>query len=190
MYKLVTALGGIALLMLAGCQRGLPVDEADKAILLRADDLKEFGYGLEDTKRFETFEKTRYFDGSFDITYEFETPDSEEENPLYLNVTATFEMNPADALVSYGAMKTSMKYAMKATGVEVRELAGPVEFGDASELYLLEKDGNPLGNLFAVRKGPRVYTLIMSGMYFDDRETWKDVVGAKLGRFASHTPKK
>jgi hypothetical protein len=190
MLRYLTAAGAVALFALAGCQRGLPVDEADKAVLLRADDLKEFGYGLENTKRFETFEKTRFFDGSFDITYVFETPDSEEENPLYMTITANFERNPADALVSYGAMKTSMKYAMKANGVEVRELPNPVGFGDASELHLLEKDGNPIGNLFAMRKGPRAYTLVMSGMYFDDAETWKDVVGETLDRFVVHEPSK
>jgi hypothetical protein len=190
MYKLLLAAGATALLIVSGCQRGLPVDAADKAMLLRAADLAEFGYGLADTERFETFDKTRYFDGSFDITYEFETPDSEEDNPMYLNVTATFEKNPADALVSYGAMKTSMKFGLKANGIEARELPNAFKYGDSSELNILEKDGNPIGNLYAVRKGARVYTIVMSGLYFDDAEVWKDVVDEKLEKFAAHKPSK
>jgi hypothetical protein len=31
---------------------------------------------------------------------------------------------------------------------------------------------------------------VMLGMYFNDAETWKDVVGEKLDRFAAHTPTK
>jgi hypothetical protein len=190
MHKLRASYGALALIVLAGCRPGLSVDDTDKAMLLRAGDLAEFGYGFADTERFETWDKTRYFDGSYDITYEFETPDSEEDDPLYLSVTATFEKNSADALVSYGVMKTSMKYGLKSNDLEVREIPGFFEYGDASEFHLLEMDGYPVGNLFAARKGTRVYTLVMSGMYFDDSDTWKDVLRDKLRRFEAYKPGK
>ena len=117
-----------------------------------------------------------------------QTPDSEEEHVLYLNVTITFEKNTSDARVSQGAEKVGMKYGLKAAGIEARELKDFYRFGDTSEFYLLEKDGNPVGNLFFARQGKRIYTLVMSGMYFNDAATWKDLIEEKLTRFAAHAP--
>ena len=173
----------------AACQRGLPVEESDKAVMLRAADLVPFGYGMTDTQRFETFDKTRYFDGSWDITYEYETPESETEHSMYLNVTVNLERRDADALVSYGALKTAMKYSLKANGVEATEKPNFYTYGDASEFYVLESDGNPIGNLFAVRHGSRVYLLMFSGMHFDDAEVWKKVMHEKLERFSTYDPR-
>jgi hypothetical protein len=174
----------------AACQRGLPVEEPDKAVMLRAADLVPFGYGLTDTQRFETFDKSRYFDGSWEITYEYETPESETEHSMYLNATVGLERTGADAIVSYGALKTAMKYGLKANGVEATERPKFYTYGDASEFYVLEKDGNPIGNLFAVRHGSRVYLLLVSGMYFDDAEVWKEVMHEKLVKFSAYNPKR
>src|SRR5512134_1965142 len=113
---LALAATGCAIL-LSACESGVPVEEREKVLLLRAADLVPFGYGLSDTQKYETFNKTRYFDGSMDIVYEHETPDSEDENPLYLNVTVTFERKAADAVVSVGAERMALKYALKAEDV-------------------------------------------------------------------------
>jgi hypothetical protein len=180
--------GAVCLASLSGCERGLPVEAAEKEMVLRAGDLVEYGYGMEQTEQFEKFAKTRFFDGSSEITYEFETPDSEEEHPLYLNVTMTFEKKTSDARLSQGAEKVGMKYGLKAAGIEAREIKGFYKFGDTSEFYLLEKDGNPVGNMFFARQGKRIYTLVVSGMYFDDAATWKELIEEKLTRFAAHGP--
>jgi hypothetical protein len=180
--------GAVCLASLSGCERGLPVEAAEKEMVLRAGDLVEYGYGMEQTEQFEKFAKTRFIDGSSEITYEFETPDSEEEHPLYLNVTMTFEKKTSDAWLSQGAEKVGMKYGLKAAGIEAREIKGFYKFGDTSEFYLLEKDGNPVGNMFFARQGKRIYTLVVSGMYFDDAATWKERIEEKLTRFAAHAP--
>jgi hypothetical protein len=174
-------------LCLASCERALPVEEGEKAMLLRAADLVPFGYGLADTRKFETFTKTRYFDGTNDITYEHETPDSEEDHPLYLNVTVSFERKAADAIVSRGAEKLAIKYSLKANGIEMRELPDFYPFGDASEFFLLEKDGTPVGSYFVVRQGARAYVVMMTGMYFDDAGEWKNLIAEKLEKFSTYT---
>jgi hypothetical protein len=173
-------------LSVASCERGLPVGEGEKAMLLRAADLVPFGYGLADTQKFETFTKTRYFDGSSDITYEHETPDSEEDHPLYMNVTVTFERKASDAIVSRGAEKMAIRYSLKANDIELRELPDFYPFGDASEFFLLEKDGAPVGSYFVVRQGARAYTVMMTGMYFDDADEWKKLIAKKLDKFSTY----
>ena len=176
------------LALLVGCERNLPVEATEKEMVLRAGDLVDYGYGMEKTEQFEKFGKTRFFDGSSEISYEFETPDSEEDHALYVNVTITFEKNTSDAWVSQGAEKVGMKYGLKAAGIEAREIKDFYKFGDTSEFYLLEKDGNPIGNMFFARQGKRIYTLVMSGMYFNDAATWKELIEGKLTRFAAHAP--
>ena len=184
---LIAVLAGFGLLV--GCQRGLPLEPAEREMLLRAGDLVAHGYGFEDPAPYEKFDKTRYLDGSSEIAYEFETPDGEVDQPLYLNVTLTFEKNFADAMVSYGSTKTAMKYGLKATGIRVREIEGFYPYGDASEFSVLEKDGQPVGNLFATRHGNRIYLLVMSGMYFDDAEVWEELMKPRLEKFSASVKK-
>ena len=174
---------------LSACNSGIPVDEREKTMLLRAADLVPFGYGLADTRKYETFNKTRYFDGSMDIVYEHETPETEQEHPLYLNVTVTFERKASDAIVSAGAERMAFKYALKAKGVEMREVPNFYAFGDSSDFHMIERDGKPFGNHFSVRQGARVYTVVMTGIYFDDVDEWKSLIGKKLELFSAHSLK-
>lgn len=189
MKKLLSAAAIGCALLLSACESGAPVEEREKVMLLRAQDLVPFGYGLADTQKYETFDKTRYFDGSMDIVYEHETPDSEHDHPLYLNVTVSFERQASDAVVSGGAQKMAFKYALKSKGIEMREVPNFYPFGDSSDFYVLENEGQPLGNHFSGRKGARVYTVVMTGMYFEDIDEWKSLIGDKLEKFSVHTLK-
>jgi len=184
------AVAGLALagLLFAGCQSDIPVSDADKEVVLRAADLIPFGYGLEHTEQYEKFTKTKYFDGSHELTYEFETPDAEEDNALYMNVTVSIEKNSADAWTTHGAQDVGLKFGLKANGVEQREIENFYQYGDKSTFYLLEKDGHPIGNLFTVREGKRVLVLLISGMYFDDQASWRELVGEKLRKFSAYSP--
>ncbi len=187
MNKLLSAAAIGCALSLSACESGAPVEEREKAMLLRAQDLVPFGYGLADTQKYETFNKTRYFDGSMDIVYEHETPDSEQDHSLYLNVTVSFERQASDAVVSSGAQKMAFKYALKSKGIEMREVPNFYAFGDSSDFYVLENEGKPLGNHFSGRKGARVYTVVMTGMYFEDADEWRSLIAEKLEKFSAHS---
>lgn len=190
MHKLMLLSTSLALfaLVATGCESNLPVDANEKEMVLRAADLVPFGYGLEGTEKYESFTKTRYFDGSQEVRYEFETPEAEEEHVLYLNVTMTIERSLSDALVSQGAERVGMTYGLQAGGIRQREIKDFYKYGDSSSFYVLEKDGRPIGNLFSVRDGKRIYTLVMSGFYFDDSATWKELVEGKLRKFSNYKP--
>jgi hypothetical protein len=178
----------VCVLVAAGCESGLPVDDAEKALVLRAADLVPFGYELEDTEPYEAFSKTRYFDGSHEVTYEFQTPESEAENALYLSVTLTFERKVSDALVSHGIEKTATTAGLRAAGIKSRELERFYPYGNASTFYILEQDGIPIGNVFSMRDGKKIYLIVLSGMYFDDPGAWADLVEEKLERFSAYEP--
>jgi len=178
----------LAALGLVGCQRDLPISAADREVVLRAADLIPYGYGLEQTGRYETFKRIRYFDGSHELTYEFQTPDSEEENALYINVVVSVEKSTADALTSHGAEKVGLTIGLKANGVEQREIKDFYKYGDSSSFAILEKDGHPIGNIFTTRDGKRVFVLTLSGMYFDDAETFKELIEGRLRKFSVYQP--
>jgi len=178
----------VAALLIGGCERNLPVGAADKEVVLRAADLIPFGYGLEETEQYEKFDHIRYFDGSHELTYEFQTPDSEEENALYINVVVSVEKSTADALTSHGAEKVGLTIGLKANGVEQREIKDFYKYGDSSSFAILEKDGHPIGNIFTTRDGKRVFVLTLSGMYFDDAETFKELIEGRLRKFSVYQP--
>jgi hypothetical protein len=174
-------------LVLAGCEFGGPVDASEKELVLRAADLVPFGYGLEDTERYEVFAKTRIL-GSHEIAYEFETPDSEVENALFLSVTLTIERQLPEALLSQNIEKTAMLAGLRMAGLGTREVKGFYTYGDSSTFYILEKDGNAVGNVFSVRDGRKICLIVLSGMYFDDPDAWADLVEEKLERFSAYDP--
>jgi hypothetical protein len=183
-------LGGliVAALGFSGCESKLPVSAADREIILRAGDLIPFGYGLEKTEQFEKFTRTKYFDGSHELTYEYETPESEEDNALYMNVTVTVEKAKSDAWTSKGASEVGAKLGLKANGVEQREIKDFYSYGDTSSFFILERDGHPIGNMFTVREGKRVYVVVLSGMYFDDAAAWKELMEERLRKFSAYDP--
>src|SRR3954471_7798938 len=135
----------LAAAVLGGCERNLPVDDRDRAVVLRAADLIPFGFGLEKTEPYEKFTKTRYLDGSHELAYEFETPDAEEENALYMNVTLSVEKNAADAWTTQGAQEIGLGVGLKSSGLTKRELKDFYKYGDSSTFYVLERDGHPVG---------------------------------------------
>lgn len=84
------------------------VGEADKALLLQAFELIPYGYEFKKLAQHETFRKVRDFDGAIEIEYEFQTPESEQQHPLYLDVVVTVTHKTSDARVTHGAEKVGM----------------------------------------------------------------------------------
>ena len=171
-----------------GCERKLPFQEADKALLLRAQELRDYGYEFNSTEKFESFTRTKAIDGSYEIEYEFQTPEGERENPLFLYVLVVVGKQKVDAQISQGAEKLVLLYGLKAEGITEEEIPNFYRYGDSSSFYLLKKEGNPVGNYFTVREGAKTYSIIISGFYFDDPEVWKEIMEPKLKHFSVYKP--
>lgn len=181
-------LAAITLCSVAACSQEQPVSAEDKAIFLRAADLERFNIRYEDVSSYETFTKTKHFDGTHEVTYQFGTPESETDNPLFIYISVSIARRPADALIAQKASKLGLSIGFGTGDTEERELPGKLPFGDEARLALLVKGGNPIGNTFSMRDGSKTYLLVMSGLYFSDPELFKEVMGPKLERFASYEP--
>ena len=121
----------------------------------------------------ETLQKTRYIDDSFEIEYVYDLP-QDDEAP-YLSYSVTFEPSPSDANTTYVSLWGGTKVAFYVFGevqVEVQEKNELFRWGDESRFGLLVADGRPFGNVFVAKKGKRVVYLLVSGIYFDDSESF------------------
>jgi len=186
--RLHVLLAAIALVSIAACSKEQPLSAEDKAIFLRAGDLERFGFRYENVEAHETFTKLKNFDGTHEVTYQFETPGSESENPLFMFITVSVERRASDALISQKAGKLGLSIGFSAEGAEEREVPATLPYGDEARLALLVKNGNPIGNTFSMRDGAKTYLMVVSGLYFSDPELFKEVMGPKLERFASYEP--
>ena len=183
-----TSLLILSSLFFVQCQRPLVVGDADKALLLQATALVPYGYGFQRIPQHETFKKTRDFDGTIEVEYEFETPDSEKDHPLYMTVVVTVSRRKSDARVEQGAEKIGILAGLKLQGMTQEEKVDFYKYGDSSSFFILKKDGMPVGNYFTVREGTKTYTILLAGMYIDDPEVWKELVEPKLKAFSTYKP--
>lgn len=175
-------------LLCYSCQRSLTVGPADKVLLLQATELVPYGYGFQSIAKHETFKKSRDFDGTIEIEYEFETPDGEVENSLYLDVVVTVSRAKSDARVSQGAEKLGLLAGLRLEGIVQEEKPGFYSYGDSSSFFVLKKGGTPVGNYFSVREGTKTYSILLAGMYIEDPEIWKELVEPKLKAFSTYKP--
>ena len=105
-----------------------------------------------------------------------------------MNVTISVEKSTSDAWATHGAQDIGLGVGLKTNGITKREVKDFYKYGDSSTFYVLEKDGHPVGNAFTVRHGKRVYMLLLSGMYFDDAVSWKELIEEKLETFSEYAP--
>jgi hypothetical protein len=180
--------GALLLLGIAACGTEQPVAEDDRALFLRVADLAEFGVRYRDAEAHEKFSKRKHFDGAYELNYEFKTPESEQERPLFIFGSISVQQKTSDAMMSEGAEKIGLLIGFKKEGVEEREVAGAQRFGDSSKFTVLVKDERPIGNVFTVRDGKKTYLLVVAGVFFKDPEAWSRLIGPKLKRLAAYSP--
>ena len=169
----------------AACERKVAIAEKDKLLFLRAGDLVNYGFGFQNIEKFESFSKSKNIDGTYDIEYEFKTPDEEKSNTLFIYVLVQIARKRSDALVSQKVEKLAVLYGLNRKGIHEHEIAG-FGYGDSSAFYILKKDNNPVGNYFTVREGSNTYLLLITGMYFDDPQVWREVIEPKLKHFSTY----
>ena len=167
---------------LVACGSSEPVTDADKALFLRVADLAEFGVRYPNTEAGETFGKAKLADGSYEITYKFET--SGDARPLFIQSSVNVGRTTTDAQFAESTEKFGLMAAFKQNGVEEREVPG-VRNG---KLTLLVKGGMPIGNVFTLREAGRTHVLVLSGLYVKDAAVWQKLMAPKLERLTRYSP--
>lgn len=176
---LVVGLG--ALFNMTGTSVALAASERD--LVVDISHLKGWMEGYTPNLAGETVSKTRYIDDSFEIEYVYDLP--EDEKAPYLSYTVTFEPNETDASTTYVSLWGGTKVAFYVFGevqVEVQEKNEIFRWGDQSRFGLLLAESRPFGNVFVAKKGKRVVYLLVSGIYFDDTDSFSQFLAPYLER--------
>jgi len=181
----VVMCGAGAYLFLQGFD--VPVNAQDRELLVTVGDLAPYFPDLNPDLSVEKFTKTRYLDRSYDLEYEYEHPD--EATPLYLYCAVTVELSESDARMSYQGYRigTNIGFSLE-EGVTLKDRDDLFRWGDASMCRQIRSGGSLVGNFFLTRKGRRVFCFSITGVYFDDTETLRELLLPHLERLSSYKP--
>jgi hypothetical protein len=176
-------LGPVVVLLMAtaigGCSpAGLSDEERD--IVLTAAELLSYGFTSPTGATDETWDGWRWFDGSKEIDYTYQTLDESEQMPLYLSVNIGWETTHTDAIATYGATLLGFKVGSATESVERLQLTDSCEYGDRCVLFLLTHEQRPIGNQYVLQVGRAVYSVQLFGLYFDEPEVWREVIVPKV----------
>lgn len=184
---LAVVLGG--LLLLAGLvafylltAKDLPVEDKDRAVLLRAEHLVATVEGYTVDPSLEVFTKQRYFDGSVELDYTYDADD------LYVSCTVTMERKASDAKASYIGQVKGAEIGIRLDDARFETRNDLLRFGDDSTASVMRMEGAVIGNMFACRSGKLTFLAIWSGITFEDHETMDALLRSVLERWRTYVP--
>ena len=177
MKKLLFTL--FVVLLIVGCGRSEIATKWDKEAILQIDELAIWIENFSPDSSKESLKKTKDFDNSYNIEYEYD--DSLNENAPYLYYDISAQPTKSDAVIYGSGLKigASIGYGYgDAKEIPRNDLFG---WGDESKFCLLQtEDGTTFGNSFFARKGKLTVFFIISGVYFDRSEDIHDLLDEKL----------
>lgn len=165
----------------------LPIDDADRAVVLRATDLAEWSPETEVDETQARLEKTKDIFGVYGMEYEY----SSDPSGLFVNTTVSVEPNVSDAQTTFSVTKIGLNVGIaieQKDGMTKVERNDLFSWGDESATYLLQMDGSTVGNAVVVRKGRRTFFVIFAGVYFEDAEDLEALLEPHLTALETWTP--
>ncbi len=183
LFLLVALNVGVSVLM-AGLADEEPATEAERALLLDVAALTD-GMDFEPDPAMEVAKRIEYLDGSYELDYTYDDP--REEAP-YVTYVLSHERKAADAVATYATQWGAAKLMLKASpeSLELVEKEGTFGWGEQSSFGIMHSENGPVGNVFVARKRKLVVYVVISGLYYDDLETFADLVVPYLERAEAH----
>lgn len=181
---LIVLFGSIVLL--SGCMNR-PIKDADKPLLVTVADLAEYGITYDNLEKSEIYRRVVYLDFSKEVEYEYDSPtDVEGIDLLYVSVTVGFERSVSEARKNYKIDLGAYQIGTKIGGVKVDADNDFFKWGDESFFGFLRNESNIVGNLFVCRSGKKIYSIIISGIYFSDPDLWAELLLPRLQYLKSY----
>jgi hypothetical protein len=163
------------------------VTDADRELIVTVHDLADQAViNVEIDPDGEWIEKTRYFDKTADVEYEYESYD--EDKPLYVNCSVHYERTLQDARTVYMSLQVGMMTGMRLSDNDLEQVDRNDLFrwGDDSKCGLLVAEGVNVGNYFFARKGTKIYCFLLSGVCIEEGEALQQLLLPKLERLEGH----
>lgn len=161
------------------------VDDSEKELLVTVQDLEVFGIVDPGHAKCESFMAKKNFDRSLEIEYEYDF----EKDPacvpsLWIKSEAEIAPSEEQASTSFGDRINAYKLGASLTwqGVEIEEDPTLLSMGDESFGAFLVKDDTKLGNVFIIRKGNTVLSLLLAGVYTGEPAAIEELLAPKLSK--------
>jgi hypothetical protein len=151
-----------------------PIRPEDKQVFVTFDRLAEKVPGLLKAPNSETTGRTRYFDGSLEVEYEY------EDDNLSISSSVNHELTTRDARQLFTVIRLALPAATK--------LATDVQFVPRSDLYsgpdvycvAIVSSGTSTGHALVVLDGKNVFTLVIGGAFLGDPGEFRALVQPRL----------
>ena len=154
----------------------LPVTDADRDLLLCAEDLKPYVDIPPLAPGDEVFTKLRYLDGSLELSYEYDPPEGG-----YMFVRISQELKASDALIVYTTEKAGLRIGLALEeGTELRPREDVFRAGDASTFHDIVVGGLVVGHSFVARIGKVIYAVAISGYDMGQPAIWQGLMAERL----------
>jgi hypothetical protein len=162
-----------ASLALAACASTEPFQPPDESLLVTLAALSQFGLELPKGYEHEKWSRERALDGSLKIEYEFQSPDG---GPPFVYSSAELHGSPRDACLSFSAGNLGLRLSR----LDPTDRNDLFTYGEKSRFALVEHEGRPVGNLFAMCRSRTVMLVMFVGLYFDDTDSWRALIEPSL----------
>ena len=166
-----------------------PVTERERGIVLTADYIQEWFHwepAFEPDPGAETIARKRYFDGTYEVTYEYDHTD--EDVPLYVYCVINVEKTALDAEALYAGASIGGSLGASLSDFEHERRDALFRWGSKSKCALVTYDGAPVGNAFMCITGTKVVDFYFVGVYFDEADVMREFLAPVLRRVDAYEP--
>lgn len=148
------------------------VREEEKHQLITVDKLAAYAEIPGNRSLCESYTAKRNIDGSLELEYAYDTDnDPNAEEFLFLKSEAEMSDTLRLAQESFAGRVSAYKMGTSlVAGRNVQEKPGLFLLGEDNFAAIVAQDSKVIGNIVVTRKGTTVHSLLLYGIYFDERE--------------------
>ena len=170
----------LALLMLAACTVEQEPTEPERALFLTEADFRSLGVQAAASSGGEYRKTLNRLDRSRELVYTFKGQD------FYLSNILKFDSSSTYAFITEKAQKVGLMIGFQPYGIEEQPMTPHTKYGDRSSLAMLTKDGKPVGNVFTVVSGGKVFLVVFSGIHFSNPAEFDRFISTKVDAFVKY----
>jgi hypothetical protein len=183
-----------AALCVSGClYDDLPHGREDRRVIVRAPDVAKFvedsdtAFASTASRTQKRFTKRKSAGGAYTLAYYY----GNEDRHMTIQSTSTIlseDTGGSAKDIFDAALRNHRAVEDRERGIRMVPLPVSVGKADDSRLYLILKDGTPIGNVFAAWRDNVATDIRMTGVYFDDSNSFRRLIAPKLARLSRFDP--
>ena len=190
-----SALAGVwAVAILAGCvmPQEMPPTVADRMAIVTIEDFAAWieSSGLTLAPEVDTLRRHKIA-WSHQLTYEFRgtatTPEG-HEHPIIVQSEVVVHPNAPSALHNFNTYWVGLSAGLRTGGASTEKVEPTLEWGDGVDLFLITRDGGPIGNGFIGHSGRLATYVLITGLYSSDPAMFEAAIAPKIAAAESYNP--